>query len=924
MFPFATADSAGHSWQRTEELFYAACELPESERRAFLIRSCAGNLAWVEEIERLLGAEADADARIEGVIARTMRLARREGPEEDRHLNQVGSYQILRELGRGGMSTVYLAERADEHYRQQVALKVVKRGMDTQEILRRLRQERQILAQLEHPHISRLLDGGNTEDGRPYFVMEFVDGEPIDRYCQRLDLSIEDRIALFRDVLSAVAYAHRNLVVHRDLKPANILVTGKGTVKLLDFGIAKLLDPERAAEFGATSAAMRFFTLDYASPEQILGRRLNTASDVYSLGALLYELLSGEHPHDRDLGRRELEQAICDRDPPAPSARIPGTAAEQRTRRRKLSGDLDAIVLAALQRQPDRRYASIEPFAEDLRRYAEGLPVRARRPTLRYRTVKLLRSYRRTALAAAAVVAMLTTLVTFYTSRLASERNRARIEERKSDQVASFLRGLFENADPARGPQVTARELLDQGAARIETELADQPEARAELMDLMGSVYLDLGLTTEADPLLKQSERFHRERFGDRAPASLASRLHRAQWLQATGDYAAAETAFQTLVLSQPDETQAGTDATESEALRAKILGAFGDLLYAQGRPEAAETRFRQALQIRRSLFGEAHPLVATSLNDLGVALYAQGALEAAEEPLRQALELRRRLLGASHPHLAISLSSLGVLRFAQQDHDEARELLESALDLRRRLYGDAHPAVAQTLNNLGEISRRQGDLDAAVGFLTESLEIAREVQGIDHPLYAGRLMNLARTIQMRGDHQQALPLLEQAVSATRSAYGDEHERLVFELRHLGDARASTGDRAAAEAAYREAIELGRQHYPRGWRLTFPLLSLGTLRLEARDPQGAEPWLAESVEIRRAERPDHWRTAEAQSWLGRCWVALGRRQEGLREMRQAQARLEQELGSAAAETLAARMRLEDAEASVQASSSSPQ
>lgn len=915
-----------YPWRRTEELFQQAGALPEGERRAFLLLSCDGDLDWVLEIEGLLDAESRADERIEGVIAGTIQLAAREEIAPRQGPSQVGPYKILRELGRGGMSTVYLAERSDEHYRKLVALKVVKRGMDTGEILRRLRQERQILAQLEHPHISSLLDGGNTDEGLPYFVMEYVDGEPIDEYCRRLGLSVQKRLDLFRDVLSAVAYAHRNLVVHRDLKPANILVTGKGEVKLLDFGIAKLLDPEQAAEFGATAAALRFFTLDYASPEQILGKPLNTVSDVYSLGVLFYEMLTGRRPHEgvspeAAVSRAELEEAICQVDPRPPSERIEGDDVEAKGLRRTLQGDLDAIALNALRREESRRYPSVERFAEDLRRYLEGLPVTARPDSVAYGAGKFLVRHRLVVGGAVAAGLTVASLVTFYTVRLASERNRAQIESVKSSQVASFLTGLFEHADPGRtrGDKVTARELLNQGSARIEAELADQPEVQAELMDLMGSVYLDLGLYKEADPMLRVSEDLRRERFGETEAEVVSSRLHRGQWLHAVGSYEEAEALFRELLRVQTSE------GAGARSQRDRILVAYADLLFDQGRPEEAEALFRQALEFRRHLYGEEHPLVATSLNDLGAAFSNRGKLEEGEDLLRQALDIRRRLLGENHPDLAETLSNLGVLRSRRDDADEAVRLLEDALAIRRRLYGDAHPSLANILNNLGAICRLRGDLEIAVEYLSEALEIFREFQGEEHPAYADCLANLARTVQLSGDREAAVDLQRQALEAARRAYSEENEKWVYVLQYLGDALADQGDRLGAEEVYREALEVRRRLYPGGhWRISFPLLRLGQLRLAAGDAAGAERMLRESLSIRQSFRPDHWRTAQAKSWLGSCWVLLGRQGEGVGLLEGAVMELQEALGSEAEETLAAQERLLRASQTVQSSSSSPQ
>lgn len=902
-----STDPDPRPWERTEELFFAASELPADAWRGFLLEACDGDLIWVQEIEALLGAEADADQRIEGVIASTLDLASQETPVAPTLPADIGPYKILRELGRGGMSTVYLAERADEHYRQLVAIKVVKRGMDSGEILRRMRQERQILANLEHPHIARLLDGGNTAEGLPYFVMEYVDGEPIDAYCRRLDLSVERRLALLRDVLSAVAYAHRNLVVHRDLKPANILVTGSGEVKLLDFGIAKLIDPEQAAEFGATSAAIRFYTVDYASPEQILGRALTTTSDVYSLGVLLFEMLTGQRPHGDLDGRRQLETAICEWDPPLASACVSVDVSGGQALRRTLQGDLDAILSNALRRQEDRRYPSVDPFAEDLRRYVEGLPVLARGDTLAYRSGKFLRRHRWAVGGVALATLTLVTLVTFYTLRLTAERNRAQTESQKATQVASFLRGLFEHADPGRvrGPQVTVRELLQQGSARIDAELAGQPEVQAELMDLMGSVYLSLGFFDDADPLLQTSEALRLDLFGERAQESLASRLHRGQWLYAVGNYDQAEAVYLDL-LGRPE-------GDLKPELQGSVQMSYGDLLYDLERVEEAETLFRDALALHREIYGEEHPAVATGLNDLGATLYLRGDFGGGEVYLRQALELRRRLLGGDHPDVATTLSTLGVLLSvqdsraqedgAQEKGDEGIELLEDALDMRRRLYGAEHPLVATTLNNLGELSRRRGDLDAAVAYLTESTRIALEAHGEDHPVYADTLANLARAVQMQGDRSATVELHQQAVAATRRAYSGDNEKLTSTLQRLGEVLIDSGDRDAAEAAFREALDMQRRVFSdHHWRVAYPLLRLGRSLLERGDAASAEPFLEEAYNI-RTQRPEHWRTAEAKGLLGACRMALGRGLEGRALLAEAYAELQQRRGEDAEETL---------------------
>ncbi len=390
-------------WRRLEELFLAASELPARGRDAFLDRSCGGDAELRAGVLELIAAAEGSEARLERAVRGTLEMAAGEGGEDggEPAYRRVGPYRIVREIGRGGMGTVYLAERDDEHYRQRVALKVVRRGPDSRELRRRLRQERQILANLDHPYIARLLDGGNTEDGLPYFVAEYVEGEPIDRYCDRRRLKVARRLELFREVCRAVQYAHGSLVIHRDLKPSNLLVTTDGTPKLLDFGIAKLLDSE-TPEAIATVTGLSLLTPEYASPEQVRGETLTVATDVYSLGVLLYELLTGRRPFQVDRRRQlELLKAICEARPERPSdavfrrEEVANPAGDGSTLltpeavsgprqdrpeklRRRLRGDLDNIVLRAIRKQPERRYGSVDQLAEDVGHHLAGRPVRAR------------------------------------------------------------------------------------------------------------------------------------------------------------------------------------------------------------------------------------------------------------------------------------------------------------------------------------------------------------------------------------------------------------------------------------------------------------------------------------------------------------------------------------------------------------------
>ena len=558
------------------------------------------------------------------------------------------------------MGTVYLAVRDDDQYEKQVAIKLVRRGMDTDFIVDRFRHERQILASLDHTNIARLLDGGTTEDGLPYFVMEYIEGSPINQYCDDRRLSTVERVKLFRTVCSAVQYAHQNLVVHRDIKPSNIIVTPEGVAKLLDFGIAKLLALDAVGQAqAATVTMMRPMTPDYASPEQVRGRAITTAADIYSLGVLLYELLTGRRPYRvKTFTPQEIEQVICEQEPEKPSTAIDRGEAQNEKTRRRLRGDLDNIVLMAMRKEPERRYASVEQFSDDLRRHLEGLPVRARKDTLAYRAEKFVRRHK----VGVAMAALMLALVVGAIVIVLGESRRAARERDKAERVSAFLVNIFKVSDPdeARGKTVTAREILDKGAERIEVELKDQPEVQATLMNTVGLVYRGLGLYEEAGVLIEKSLIIRRE-------------LHGGEHVEV-----------------------------------AKSLNDLGWIYIEKQKPAEAEPLLREALDMRRRLLGD-HPDVAQSMNFLGFALFDKGDDDTAERLFRESLAMRRRFLG-EHMDVAQSLNNLGLTLHDKGDYDGAEPLFEEAIAIDRKLiYGD-HPTVATHLNNLALLKLNKND----------------------------------------------------------------------------------------------------------------------------------------------------------------------------------------------------------------------
>jgi len=816
-------------WSRVNELVGRALERPPGERQAFLEEVCDD-----AEVRREAASLLDQDPAGCAALDRPPYPLLHAAPEaailelpEIPAGERIGAYRVVEELGRGGMGVVYLAERADEEFERRVAIKVLKRGLDTAEIVRRFRTERQILANLQHPGIAELYEGGTTHDGRPYVVLEYVEGERIDRYCDRHHLGLRLRLELFRRVSAAVETAHRHLVVHRDLKPANILVTEEGQPKLLDFGIAKLLDPEgQPGGDGAplTVAGTRPMTPEYASPEQIRGEPVTTATDVYALGALLYELLTGRRPYglDRESGgvssAEELRRAICEQDPLRPSvavtraernrvaregssARGPERSVEpsaEPARRlgRRLRGDLDDIVLQALEKDPRRRYSSVEQLSEDVQRHLDGLPVRARRPTLVYRTGKYVRrNARQVAVAGVAVVA----LAGFLGDREIQQQRTAEALTR-AQRVSDFLVDLFEVADPseARGNTITAREVLDDGARRIQTELGDEPEIRASLLQTIGAVYRNLGLYDAARPLLDEAVALRREHGSE--PGDLEQSLYEAGYLAyEQGDYDRAERLYRQALAAKPRWG-------EDRDLTANLLNNLGLIRHARGDYREAESLYRQALEISRALHGDLHPDVTAGLANLAAVLRWQGDDAGAERILRQVLHNRRKVWGEEHPAVAMTLNSLGMLEAARGDFASGEKDLREALAISRQVYPDDHPNVALVLGNLCGLLHASGRDTEAEATCERALAMNRRLLG-EHPHVAANLVTLGEIRLAQGRPEDANDLLNQALEIYRKTLPDGHWR-------IAEAQSVLGACATALCHYDDAERLLTTTYP--------------------------------------------------------------------------------------------------------------
>ena len=629
-------------WAQIRQVFDGALERPAKDRAAYLRVLCARDEELRHEVESLLRSHEQSDEFLETPAAQLNQIVSQEDISEYPQGYRLGPYEFDRRIGRGGMGAVWLATRFDKEYKKQVAIKMVKRGMNSQEILRRFRTERQVLANLDHPNIARLIDGGSTPEGLPYLVMEYVEGTPIDQYCDHWKCTISERLNLFRDVCSAVHYAHQNLVVHRDIKTGNILVTPDGIPKLLDFGIAKLLGPEGSTlDLAQTRPEMRPMTLDYASPEQVRGEAITTATDVYSLGVLLYRLLTAKMPYGPNIrSQAAMQNAICEKEPIRPSAQIlsdESTAVPEATQkleavsetrdkarkrlRKKLSGDLDNIILMALRKEPHRRYHSVGQFSEDIRRYLEGHPVMARLDTPGYRIAKFVRRHPEGMAAAVIIAATLISVaaISQHSARLAAAARQT--TERTLQQTRHELVVAYSRAGDSKDAYATAQleYQASPGTPLARADLAETSRARAEALESAGNAqeavklyhdaltqYEALALTNSHDAGAERDVMVVANELG-------ADQLKLGDLRGATASYTRALQITEGLAALEGSQL---TSATLDEVAAANRR--VGELLLRSGAKDAGTEKLRKALKIYQQLSAaEPSPAVAELTREL-------------------------------------------------------------------------------------------------------------------------------------------------------------------------------------------------------------------------------------------------------------------------------------------------------------------
>jgi serine/threonine-protein kinase len=801
-----------------------ALDLPPPARSPYLDDACAGDADLRREVEALLAASATGPFLATPAAVRAAPLLAEAAAGDDHPPappggRVVGPYRLREALGEGGMGAVYLAERADGQFEQQVAVKLLRHGLHGEESRLRFLRERQILARLAHPSISRLLDGGVTEDGTPFFVMERIDGKPVTTACDERRLGVDARLAIFLRVCEAVQYAHANLVVHRDLKPSNILVDRAGTVKLLDFGIAKLLaDEEGGAE--ATRTRLRALTPEYAAPEQVRGDPVTTATDVYALGVLLYELLTGERPYRIERGAAlAWDWAVLEREPARPSAcggSLPGIGARELGRR--LRGDLDLIVLRALQEEPARRYASAEALAADVRRHVAGLPVAVRGDALAYRARKFVRRHR------AGVVAAALVLLSLLTGLLGTawQARRAFGEAEKAAAVKDFLKSLFSAADPtqAQGRERTARELLEDGARRIETEFRDQPEVQSEVARLIASVYVQLGEY-------------------DRARALLEGDLERRRRLDGPRSVAVAES-----------------------------LEGLAEVAWEQGRYRESGVMAQEALSIREAGSGEATAAVAGLVWRIGEVRRQEGDLGAAEALQKRALGIYVRTKGDDSREANTVRRSLAIVYDDAGRFAEAAPLDEAVAAWHERHDGPDHPDTLTARFDQAVGLLTLGRPDQAVAVAEDVVARQRKVLGGRHDDLALSLRLLARALDALGRSEDALPRIAEAMAIHLDRFGPRHRQVAMDRAWQALIEAHTPRLTEAQADIEEAFRGLEAAGSSPVNMAAMTAYVGVVLAEAGRLEEGDAYLGRAVSSYRAQN-------ELRTPLGRALDSLG-------------------------------------------------
>ncbi len=911
-------------WRRISSLFDEAVKLPAAERAAFLERACGEDAELRARVLELLESSSRAAEFLEKPLLSDAGPLLRQAADlvdSDSHPSTnadpsldttrslatsgsssetIGPYRLLQKIGEGGMGEVWLAEQTEPIHRQ-VALKVIKAGLDTRQVVARFEAERQALALMDHPGIAKVYEAGETPRGLPYFAMEYVKGEPITTYCDRHRMGTPERLELFGRVCEAVQHAHQKGVIHRDLKPSNVLVSIVGDnpqPKVIDFGVAKATAQRLTEKTMFTELGVLIGTPEYMSPEQaeMTGLDVDTRTDVYALGVMLYELLTGALPFEskelRQAGFEEIRRRIREVDPPKPSTKV-RTKGERSTEAAKnrrtdpgrlisrLRGDLDWIVMKCLEKDRTRRYGTPSELSADLARHLNHEPVLAGPPSAAYRSRKFIRRHRFGVTAACLAVAGLAAfgvLMAIQARTIARERDRA-------ERVSEFLVELFKVSDPseARGNTITAREVLDRGATRIDKELGNEPLVQAQMMVTIGTVYRNLGLAVRAEPLLTQAVQLRNRLLGQDHPATLSARGRLATVFERQGHYQKAESLLQQLL--EKERKVLGPDQPET-------LWTLDQLAFVTdrlGRYAESEKIYREVCEARRRVLGDDHRDTLQSLSGLQVSLERQGQYEESGKLARQVLETRRRVLGEDHPDTAWSLQNVASILDKQGKYAEAEKSYRQAYEIMLRVLGKEHPDTLWVENNLAGAISSQGRLVEATSLFQGILEARRRVLGLEHPRTLAAMSNVGNLLSQRGQNLEAERIFKEALEIQTRTQGAEHPNTLMTLNNLAAVYADTKRYDEAERLYNQIVEAQRRILGPAHPHTLAYAAnLASVVADQGRLSEAEKLCTETLGSQRRVLPaGHSDTLLTMVLLAGIEVRVGRKTEGLELLREA-------------------------------------